>query len=126
MNTRTVAGLAIASVTGLAFPLLYLGRRLQRDGFSPAHDRARVGTLDLQVTAISDQTVTLRAAAGKTSIGPDAAGRYRLEGARGSGNAGRVIESNGGIAVHEDQPGTAGVRPGEYVRLGSSSPAGPG
>jgi pimeloyl-ACP methyl ester carboxylesterase len=123
MNTRTVAGLAIAGVTVLAFPLLYLGRRLQRDGFSPAHDRARVGTLDLQVTAISDQTVTLRAAARKTSIGPDAAGRYRLEGARGSGNAGRVIESNGVIAVREYTPGTGEIRAGDYVRLDAYSHA---
>ena len=118
MNSRTIAGvIAAAGAAVVALPVLYLARRLHHEGFSATHGRAKRDALDLQVTAISDETVTLRTAARKPAIAPDASGRYRLEASRGSGYAGRVIDSNGVIAIREYTPGPGEIRAGDYARL---------
>lgn len=116
MRIQTIAGIAGAIGTGLvALPAMYLVRRLHIAGFDPQTDRK--SALDLQITAISDQTVTLRKAAKAPSIPADAPGEYLLEGARGWGYAGRVIDSNGIIAIREYRHGDGDNRAGDYARL---------
>lgn len=109
VGALAVAGLAVA-------PVVLLARRLHRRGFDPRNDAAPE-PLDLQVTAVSAETVTLRRAAKAPATLPDAAGEYLLQGARGSGYVGRVIESNGIIAIREFRPGEGELRAGDYARL---------
>lgn len=117
MRVRTVAALAAgAGAFLLAAPGLYLARRLHHEGFRPEKDRAP-DALDLQVTAISDVTVTLRKAAKSPVNAADAPGEYLLQGARGWGYAGRVLESNAIIAVREFRRGEGELRAGDYIRL---------
>lgn len=125
MRIQTIAGIAGGIGSALvALPALYLARRLRVAGFDPRTDRN--SALDLQVTAISDQTVTLRKAAKAPSIAPDAPGQYLLEGARGWGYAGRVIDSNGIIAIREYRHGDGDTRAGDYARLdGFAQPGDP-
>ena len=120
MRIRTIAAAAggLATVV-LGIPALLLARHLHWKGFSPEHDRRKRGTLDLQVTAISDETVTLRTAAKSPAIGPQAPGQYLLQGARGWNHLGRVIDSNGIIAIRETHRGGGEIRAGDYVRLDS-------
>ncbi len=117
MRIRTIAGVTAAVGSALvALPALYLARRLHYEGFLPERDRKPL-VLELQVTAVSDQTVTLRRSEKRAGVAPDAPGQYLLEGARGWGYAGRVLESNETIAVREYLPGDGDVRAGDYVRL---------
>lgn len=127
MQLRLIAGMAVGVGAALvALPTLYLARRLQYEGFQPERDR-KPALLELQVTAVSDQTVTLRASTKKPAMAPNAPGQHLLEGARGWGYAGRVLESNGIIAVREYRPGSGDVRAGDYVRLDSyAHPIDPG
>jgi hypothetical protein len=97
-------------------PVVLLARRLHRRGFDPRNDAAPE-PLDLQVTAVSAETVTLRRAAKAPATLPDAVGEYLLQGARGFGYAGPVIESNGIIAIREFRPGKGELRAGDYARL---------
>lgn len=115
MRVRTAAALAAGVGTILlAAPGLYLARRLHSEGFQPKRER---DALDLQVTAVSDQTVTLRTAS-KAPVTPgDAPGEYLLQGARGWGYAGRVIESNAIVAIREFRRGEGELRAGDYARL---------
>lgn len=117
MRIRTVASIAGGAATAaVGAPALYLARRLHYEGFDPAKDRKQ-SALDLQVTAISDQTVTLRRAAKAPSIGADEPGRYLVQAARGWGHAGRVIDSNEIIAIREYRHGGGDIRAGDYLRL---------
>lgn len=117
MRLRTIAGIS-AGVAGalVAVPGYYLARRLHHEGFRPERDRVP-DALDLQVTAISDELVTLRRAAKAPALAPDAPGQYLLQGARGWGYTGPVLESNGLIAIREYHPGPGDIRAGDYVRL---------
>ena len=117
MRIRTMAAIAagIGTVT-VGLPALYLARRLHHEGFSPERDR-KPDALDLQVTSISDQTVTLRKAGRTPVVAPDAPGTYLLEGSRGWGYAGRVVDSNDLIAIRDFRPGGGDLRAGDYVRL---------
>jgi pimeloyl-ACP methyl ester carboxylesterase len=119
MRVRTILGTA-AGVTSaaVAVPSIYLALRLRHEGFSPEKDR-KPQARDLQITAVSDQTVTLRRAAKKPSAGPESPGTYLLEGARGWGYAGRAIDSNDIIAIREYRHGDGELRAGDYVRLDS-------
>lgn len=117
-SARTTA-LAAAGATLAALaaaPAWYLARRLHYEGFDPARDR-KPDALDLQVTAVGDQTVTLRRAAKAPKIPPDAPGVFLLQGARGWGYSGPVIESNGVIAVRDYRIGEGDLRAGDYARL---------
>lgn len=119
MRLQTIA--AIAGGLGaavMAIPALYLARRLHTAGFDPASDR-KPDALDLQITAISDQTVTLRRATKAASVAPDVPGQYLLEGARGWGYTGRVVDSNEVIAIREFRRGGGDIRAGDYARLDS-------
>jgi len=119
MRWQTIAAVAAgAGVSLVAAPGLLLARRLHHVGFSPKPDRVP-DPLDLQVTAVSDLTVTLRKAAKSPVDAHDAAGEYLLQGARGWGFAGRVIDSNGVIAVRDFRPGGGDLRAGDYARLDS-------
>jgi hypothetical protein len=120
MRVRIIAAVVGGLFTAvLAVPALLLARRLYWQGFTPEHDRRKRGKLDLQVTAISDETVTLRTATKSPSIGAQAPGQYLLQGARGWNFAGRVIDSNGIIAIRETSHGGGDIRAGDYVRLDS-------
>lgn len=115
MRVRTMAAIVAGLVTVLlAAPALYLARRLHHEGFRPRRDR---DALDLQVTAISDETVTLRKAAKQPVTAADAPGEYLLQAARGWGHAGRVIESNAIVAIREFRRGEGELRAGDYARL---------
>lgn len=117
VRIRTVAGVAAGVGSALVMaPGLYLAQRLHREGFDPSLDR-QPDPLDLQVTSVSDQTVTLRTAAKAPATAPTAPGTYLVEGARGWGYAGRVIESNAILAVREFRPGGGDLRAGDYARL---------
>lgn len=111
-----VAGAAMAA----ALPAWYLARRLAREGFDPARDHAPA-VLDLQVTAVSDQTVTLRNAAKTPAVPAGTPGIHLLQGARGWGYAGNVIESNGVIAIRDYRHGAGDVRADDYARLDTSA-----
>lgn len=119
MRIRTLAAIAasVGAVT-VGLPAFYLARRLHHEGFRPERDR-KPDALDLQVTAISDQTVTLRKAGKSPVLSPDAPGTYLLEGSRGWGYAGRVLDSNELIAIRDFRPGSGDIRAGDYVRLDS-------
>jgi pimeloyl-ACP methyl ester carboxylesterase len=118
VRNRTIVGIAGGVVAGiLALPALLLARKLQAKAFNPVQDRKGRGALDLQVTAISDQTVTLRKASKAPVIAPDATGRYLLEGARGWSTVGRVIDSNDILAIREIERGGGEIRAGDYARL---------
>lgn len=126
MRVRTAAAIA-AGVGGflVTVPGLYLARRLHHEGFRPDRDRTP-DPLDLQVTAISDQTVTLRKAAKSPVNAADAPGEYLLQGARGWGYAGRVLEANAIVAVREFRRGEGELRAGDYARLdGFAHPGNP-
>lgn len=117
MRVRTAT--AIAAGIGafvVAAPGVYLARRLHREGFRPDVDRVP-DALDLQVTAVSDETVTLRKAAKTPATAADAPGEYLLQGARGWGYAGRVIEANAIVAIREFRRGEGDLRAGDYARL---------
>jgi len=117
MNLRTIAAIGAAAATAsLAVPALVLARVLHENGFRPAHDR-NGPALDLQVTAVGHETVTLRASSRRPAIAHDASGHYLLEGGRGWGEAGPVIESNGLIAIREYRHGAGELRAGDHVRL---------
>ncbi|MGE3072997.1 MAG: alpha/beta fold hydrolase [Dehalococcoidia bacterium] len=116
---RLPAILGIASGAGVAavgLPALLLARRLENRGFDPGRDHA-VDPLDLQVTAISDETVTLRPATKAPGIRADEPGQYLLQAARGWGYAGRVIDCNEIISIREFRPGAGDIRAGDYGRL---------
>ena len=115
LNTFAAVAGAIASAV-VALPALYLARRLETAAFSPARDH-RPSALDLQVTAVGDETVTLRRAEKSPYIRPDEPGRYLLEGARGRGFAGRVIESNELIAIREYRHLDGVTRAGDFARF---------
>ncbi|MEO8538930.1 MAG: alpha/beta hydrolase [bacterium] len=117
MGVRTIGGIAAGvAVAAFGLPALVLAKKLQHEGFRPERDRKPVA-LDLQVTAVSDQTVTLRKAAKSPALPPDSPGEYLLAGSRGWGYAGRVLESNELIAVREYRPGGGELRAGDYVCL---------
>lgn len=127
MRLTTITSVAGAIATAvLALPALYLAKRLETAAFSPARDH-KPSPVDLQVTAIADETVTLRRASKSPSIEPDAPGRYLLEGVRGRGFVGRVIESNGVIAIREYRHHDGATRAGDYARMsGFALPDDPG
>jgi pimeloyl-ACP methyl ester carboxylesterase len=117
MSLRVVGSvLAGAAFVLLAVPVLYLARRLEHEAFRPRRDR-KPPALDLQVTAISDETVTLRRVAKNPVNEPDIPGNYLLEGARGRGYAGRVIDSNEIIAIREYRHIDGVTRAGDFARL---------
>lgn len=117
MRVRTAVGIA-GGVVGVAVgaPTWWVARLLDRQGFQPGYDRDRF-VRDLQVTAVSDQTVTLRTATKNPSVASHQDGEYLLDGARGYGFARRVLESNGVITVREYRPGSGDIRAGDYARL---------
>jgi pimeloyl-ACP methyl ester carboxylesterase len=117
MRISTILGV-VGGALGvlLAVPALLLARRLDTKGFNAANDHTP-DALDLQLTAISDETVTLRPAAKKISIRADEPGEYLLQAARGWGYAGRVIDSNEIIAIREFRHGGGDLRAGDYGRL---------
>jgi pimeloyl-ACP methyl ester carboxylesterase len=119
MRNRALAGSA-GGVAGAAvgLPAFYLARRLRYEGFDPGKDR-KPPPLDLQVTAVSDQTVTLRRATRTPDLAASEPGHFLLQGARGWGYAGRVIDSNGLIAIREFHHGGGDLRAGDYLRLDS-------
>ena len=119
MRIPTIIGIAGGTLAaGVTLPALLLSRRLGRRGFDPANDRGP-DPLDLQLTAISDETVTQRPGTKKVSIRADEPGHYLLQAARGWGYAGRVIDSNEIIAIREFQRGGGDLRAGDYGRLDS-------
>ncbi len=125
---RIPAILSIASGVGavvVGLPALLLARRLESRGFNPENDHG-VDPLDLQVTSISDETVTLRPSTKAPSVRADEPGQYLLQAARGWGYAGRVIDSNEIIAIREYRPGGGDIRAGDYGRLdGAAYPPDP-
>lgn len=110
----SIVGASAVALIGL--PAVLLARRLEKQGFDPETDHG-IDPLDLQVTAISDETVTLRPANKKPSISQAEPGRYLLQAARGWGYAGRVIDSNEIIAIREFHRGGGDIRSGDYGRL---------
>jgi len=117
MRIYTIAAIAGAAATALVtLPALLLARRLDAGAFR-VKDPETPSQLDLQVTAIGDETITLRRGSKSPSIQPDAPGRYLLEGARGRGFTGRVIESNEVIAIREYRHFDGVTRAGDYARL---------
>jgi len=118
MDTRKAAGvLGGIGAAGLVVPALVLAKALQHRAFNPARDRKGRNRLDLQITAVSDTTVTLRKAAKAPAVAAATPGRFLLQAARGWGYAGRVVDSNDVIAIREMTFGGGDIRAGDYARL---------
>ncbi len=118
---------AIAGVLGtvIGLPALYLAKRLQTSGFDPANDR-EPQELGLQITSISEASISLRRFVKKPSPRPDEPGRFLLQGARGWGWVGSLTTDNGVTFVREFRPGDGELRVGDAVRLDSFAfPGGP-
>lgn len=111
--------MAMAAVAAIvALPSLYLAKRLHRAGFEPEHDR-EPDPLDLHVSSISENTVSLRRAAGTSNPRHDEPGHFLLNGTRGLGYVGPVTATNGVTVVREFRPGRGELRVGDAVRLDS-------
>jgi hypothetical protein len=113
--TTAAAGSALGAGLLLG-PSLVVARILHHTGFNPERDR-KPDPLDLQATAIAPGRVTLREVVGAPVLPAAAPGHYLLQGARGWGRAGPVIETNGIVTVREFRPGSGDLRPGDHVRL---------
>lgn len=117
MKLRTVlAGAAAAGGALIGLPALFLAKRLHTSGLNPEYDR-RPDAHDLVITALSHNSIALRANAKSATPRADEEGRYLVQGTRGYGFAGRVTDSNGIVAVREFTPGEGELRVGDAVRL---------
>jgi uncharacterized protein len=119
MRLKTAVA-AFAGVSGALFglPALYLAKRLHTSGFDPANDR-HPQELGVQVTSVSETSISLRRLAKKPSPGPHEPGRFLIQGARGWGWAGPLTADNGLTFVREFRPGGGELRVGDAVRLDS-------
>ena len=114
------AAAAAAGVVGtvVGLPALYLSKRLHKSGLDPAENR-KPDPLDLEVTALSATSVSLRRLSKKADPRPGEAGEFLLQGARGWGFAGPLRSENGVTFVREFRAGGGDLRIGDAVRLDS-------